>query len=106
MASAGANDPGGGTVPQLAAITGKLGDLELTMATQLDALRQSVAQQLDQRLGAATEAAQASRSATQRVARALSALHAETAEMQSGIAGVKTDIDRAAPAPNPTHGDL
>jgi hypothetical protein len=106
MASAGANDPGGGTVPQLAAITGKLADLESTMATQLDALRQSVAQQLDQRLGAATEAAQASRSGTQRMDRELSTLKAETAEMQSGITGVKTDSDRAAAALKATQEDL
>lgn len=106
MASAGANDPRSGTVPQLAGITGKLADLESTMATQLDALRQSVAQELDQRLGAATEAAQASRSGAQRMDRELSTLKAETAEMQSGIAGVKTDSDRAAAALKATQEDL
>ncbi len=106
MASAGANDPRSGTVPQLAAITGKLADLESTMSTQLDALRQSVAQELDQRLGAATEVAQASRSGTQRMDRELSTLKAETAEMQSGITGVKTDSDRAAAALKATQEDL
>jgi hypothetical protein len=106
MSSAATNDPRSGPVPQLAAITGKLADLESTVSTQLDALRKSVAQEVDQRLGAATEAAQASRSGTQRMDRELSTLKAETAEIQSGIAGVKTDSDRAAAALKATQEDL
>jgi hypothetical protein len=106
LASAAKNDSRAGPVPQLAAISGKIADLETTMSTQLDALRNSVAQELDQRLGAATEAAEASRSGTQRMDRELSTLKAETAEMQSGIAGVKTDSDRAQAALKATQEDL
>jgi hypothetical protein len=106
MASAATNDPHSGPVPQLAAISGKIADLESTMSTQLDALRKSVAQELDERVGAATEAAQASRSGTQRMDRELSTLKAETAEIQSGITGVKTDSDRAAAALKATQEDL
>ena len=50
MSSAAERDPQSGRLPQLAAITGKLADLELTMANQLDALRKSVAQEIDTRL--------------------------------------------------------
>jgi hypothetical protein len=106
VASAATNDPRSGPVPQIAAMSGKIADLESTMSTQLDALRKSVAQELDQRLGAATEAAQASRSGTQRMDRELSTLKAETAEIQSGISGVKTDSDRAQAALKATQEDL
>ena len=96
MASAAERDPQSGRLPQLAAISGKLADLELTMATQLDALRKSVTQEIDTRLASATEAGQAARSGTQRMDRELSTLKAESAEMSTGLTALKTDSDRAA----------
>jgi hypothetical protein len=106
MASAAQNDPQGGRVPQLAAITGKVADLESTMANQLDALRRSVAQEIDTRLAAATEAGQAARSGTQRMDRELSALKAESAELSTGMTTLKTDADRAVAALKTTQEDL
>lgn len=106
MSSAAERDPQSGRVPQLAAITGKLADLESTMANQLDALRKNLAQEIDTRLAAATEAGQAARSGTQRMDRELSTLKAESAEMSTGLTALKTDSDRAAAALKTTQEDL
>jgi hypothetical protein len=106
MSSAAERDPQAGRLPQLAAITGKLTDLELTMANQLDALRKSVALEIDSRLVSATEASQAARSGTQRMDRELSTLKAESAEMSTGLTAVKTDSDRAAAALKTTQEEL
>jgi hypothetical protein len=96
MSSAAESDPQSGRLPQLAAITGKLADLESTMANQLNALRRSVAAEFDTRLASAAEAGQTARSGTQRMDRELSTLKAESAEMSSGLTALKTDSDRAA----------
>jgi hypothetical protein len=96
MASAAESDPQSGRLPQLAAISGKLADLESTLATQLDALRKSVALEIDTRLASATEAGQAARSGTQRMDRELSTLKAESAEIATGVTALKSDSDRAA----------
>jgi len=106
MASAAEHDPQPGRLPQLAAISGKLADLESTMSNQLDALRKNVAQEIDTRLAAATEAGQAARSGTQRIDRELSTLKAESAEMAAGLTALKTDSDRAAAALNTTQQDV
>lgn len=96
MASAAERDPQSGRLPQLAAISGKLADLESTLATQLDALRKSVALEIDTRLASATEAGQAARSGTQRMDRELSTLKAESAEISTGVTALKSDSDRVA----------
>ncbi len=96
MASAAERDPQSGRLPQLAAISGKLADLESTLATQLDALRKSVALEIDTRLASATEAGQTARSGTQRMDRELSTLKAESAEIATGVTVLKSDSDRAA----------
>ncbi len=106
MQTAAKNDPQAGRLPQLAAITGKLADLESTLSTQLDALRKNVAQDVDARLASATEAGQAARSGTQRIDRDVATLKAETAEISSGLTGIKTDSDRAAAALKTTQEDL
>lgn len=106
ISSAAERDPQSGALPQLAAITGKLADLESTMSNQLDALRKGVAREVDTRLASATEAGQAARSGTQRMDRELSTLKAETAEMSAGMTALKTDSDRAAAALKTTQEDL
>ncbi|MFA5900416.1 MAG: hypothetical protein WC829_15035 [Hyphomicrobium sp.] len=106
MASAADGDPQSGRLPQLAALSGKLADLESTLANQLDALRKNVAQEIDARLSAATETSQAARSGTQRIDRELSTLKAETAETVAGISALKTDSDRTAAALRTSQEDL
>jgi hypothetical protein len=106
MQTAASNDPQSGRLPQLAAITGKLADLESTLSTQLDALRKNVAQDVDARLASATEAGQAARSGTQRIDREVATLKAETAEISTGLTALKTDSDRATAALRTTQEDL
>lgn len=106
LATASERDPQTGKLPQLAAITGKLADLEATLSTQLDAVRKNVSQEIDTRLASATEAGQAARSGTQRMDRELSALKAESAEISTGLTALKTEGDRAAAALKTTQEDL
>jgi hypothetical protein len=106
MQTAAKNDPQSGRLPQLAAITGKLADLETTLSTQLDAMRQNVSQQIDTRLATATEAGQAARSGTQRIDREVATLKSEAAEISSGLTSLKTDSDRASAALKTTQEDL
>lgn len=106
MQSAAERDPQSGRLPQLAAITGKLADLESTLSTQLDALRKNVAQDVDARLSSATEAGQAARSGTQRIDRDVATLKAETAEISTGLTALKTDTDRSVAALRTTQEDL
>lgn len=106
MATAAERDPQSGRLPQLTAISGRLVDLESTVSNQLDALRKNVAQELDTRLTAATEAGEAARSGTQRIDRELSTIKAESAELSTGLAALKTDSDRTAAAIRTTQEDL
>lgn len=106
MSSAADQDPQSGRVPQLAAITGKLADLESTLANQLDALRQKLTQEIDTRLTAATEASEAARSGTQRMDRELSVLKADSAELTNGMTALKSDADRAAASLRTTQEDV
>lgn len=106
MSAAAENDPQSGRLPQLAAITGKIADLESTMTNQLDALRQSVNQQIDTRLAAATEAGEAARSGTQRMDRDVSALKAEDAQIVGDLSALKAESERAVAGLKATQEEL
>lgn len=96
MTDAGANDPNAGRMEQLAALTGKVADLETSMATQLTALRKSVAGDVEARIVAATEASEAAKSGTQRIDRELAGLKTESVRLDERLASLKGDGDRAA----------
>lgn len=96
MTEAGAGDPNAGRVEQLAALTGKVADLETSMATQLTALRKSVAGDVDARLASATEAAETAKSGTQRIDHELAGVKTEAVRLDERIGTVKTEIDRNA----------
>lgn len=95
LTEAGAGDPNAGRLEQLAALTGKVADLETSLATQLTALRKSVAGDVDARLVAATEAAEAAKSGTQRIDRELAGLKSEAVKTGERLVTVKADADRA-----------
>ena len=98
MTDAGANDPNAGRVEQLAALTGKVADLETSMATEFTALRKSVAGDVEARVIAATEAAEAAKSGTQRIDRDIANLKTQSVQADEGIAAIKADVDRAVEA--------
>ncbi len=95
MSAAAAKDPQSGRLPQLAALTGKVVDLELTINTQLDALRKSVTQELDSRLATTNETSEAAKSGTQRIDRELAGLKTESGQLTARFDALKTDADRA-----------
>ncbi len=93
MADAGASDPNAGRLEQLAALTGKVSDLETSLATQLTALRKSVSGDVEARVVSATEAAEAAKSGMQRIDRDMAALKTESAKLDERIAAIKAEID-------------
>ncbi len=95
MTDAGASDPAAGRLEQLAALTGKVADLETSMATQLTALRKSVAGDVEARIIAATEASEAAKSGTQRIDRELAGLKTDAARLNERLEVSKAEGDRA-----------
>ena len=67
LTDAGANDPNAGRLAQLAALTGKVADLETSLATQLTALRKGVSEDVDARIASVTASTEAAKSGTQRI---------------------------------------
>ncbi len=79
LSAAAGTDPQKGRIPQLAVITGKLADLEATLNGQMANVRKNVTQDVEARLGQATEAAEQARSGVQRIDRDLSAVKTDAA---------------------------
>lgn len=96
LADAGANDPNAGRLEQLAALTGKISDLETSLATQLTALRESVAKDVEGRMQTATEASEAAKAGAQRVDRDVAAIKSETIQTEERLRGLREDIERAS----------
>ncbi len=103
LVAAATNDPqNAGRIPALAAITGKLSDLESTMANQIGAVRKSMGEQIDSRMNAVSEASEQARSGVQRLDRDVASLKADTARLKSDTdriaVGLKTAQDDIATA--------
>jgi hypothetical protein len=96
LSDAGASDPGAGRLEQLAALTGKVSDLETSLATQLTALRKSVAGDVEARVVSAAEAAEAAKSGMQRIDRDMASLKTESVKLDEHVAALKAEIDRVA----------
>ena len=96
LADAGANDPNAGRLEQLAALTGKISDLETSLATQLTSLRESVAKDVEVRMQAATEVSEAAKAGAQRVDRDVAAIKSESIQTEERLRGLKEDIERAS----------
>ncbi len=94
LAEAGANDPSSGRLAQLAALTGKVADLETSLSTQLTALRKSVAEDVEGRITAATEASESAKSGTQRIDRDVASVKTESIRLTERLQVMKTDSDR------------
>ena len=94
LSSAAANDPQSGRIPQLAAITGKLSDLEATLNNQLAALRQSLMQEIDSRAAPIAEASEAARAGTQRIDRELAGVKEDAARLAQNFEALKAAASR------------
>lgn len=93
LAAAAAGDPQQ-RIPQLAALSGKLTDLEQALNNQLAEVRRGVSQDIDARAGQAVEASEAARSGTQRLDRELSAVKTEAARTVQRLETFKATDDR------------
>ncbi len=96
LSQASGDGQAGGAVPELAAVTGKIADLEATMANQLDALRKSVGAEIDTRMGKAAEAAEAARSGMQRIDRELADVKTEATRFGQRMEKLKADNERVS----------
>jgi hypothetical protein len=106
LSEAAARDPQGGGLPQLAAVTGKIADLESTVGNQLDALRKNVTEEIDTRLAAATEASEAAKSGTQRLDRDIAGIKADNAQLTSRLNAFSAESQRAAETLRTTQEEL
>lgn len=93
---AGANNPNAGRVEQIAALTGKVSDLETSLATQLTALRKNVSGDVEARVVAANEAAEAAKSGMQRIDRDVASIKTEAAKLDEHVAQLKAEVDKTA----------
>lgn len=91
VASAGDDQSG---LPQLAALAGRLSDLEATLNNQISALRESVNQDVETRIAAVAETSEAARSGTQRMDRELANVTTEAARLGQRIETLKADGNR------------
>lgn len=94
MSQASNSGSAAGALPELAAVTGKIRDLESTIANQIDALRKGVSADLDSRMGKAAEAAEAARSGTQRIDRELADVKTDAVRIGQRIEALKADNQR------------
>ncbi len=96
LSAAAEHDPQAGPLPQLAAVTGKIADLESTLNNQLNALRTNVNDEIETRLSAVSEASEAAKSGTQRIDRELAALKAEEAQSTTRLNSLKVENNRTS----------
>jgi hypothetical protein len=94
LSAAALGDTSRGRIPQLAAIAGKLTDLESGMATQITQLRKAVTQEVDSRLSQSADAANAARAGTQRLDRELASVKNDSAQVMQRVDGLKAQSDR------------
>lgn len=96
LTDAGANNPNAGRLEQIAALTGKVADLETALATQLTALRKGVADDVDARVASVAASAEAAKSGTQRIDRDVATLKNDAAANAERMTALKADTDSLA----------
>jgi hypothetical protein len=89
-------DPQAGRIPQLAALTGKIADLESALPNQINALRSGLTQEIESRFAPISEASEAAKSGTARLDRDVAALKTDTARLAQRMEALKADNDRFA----------
>ena len=83
-----------GIVPRLAALTGRMADLEETLKTQVAAVRSGISQDVDTRLSKIAETTEAARSGTQRMDRQLAGVTNDAARLGQQMQTLKADTTR------------
>ncbi|MEQ1696893.1 MAG: hypothetical protein ABL901_13740 [Hyphomicrobiaceae bacterium] len=98
MSAAATGDPQAGKLPQIAALSGRLVDMETTLNNQLSALRKTVSQELEQRLTLTNETSEAAKSGTNRIDRDLAAFKSQAASTTQKLDTLRSDADRLTTA--------
>ncbi len=98
MSDAAAGDPQAGKLPQIAALSGRLVDMEATLNNQLSALRKTVSQELEQRLSLTNETSEAAKSGTNRIDRDMAAVKSQAAATTQKLDTLRSDADRLTTA--------
>ena len=98
MTQAAAGDPQAGKLPQIAAVSGRLVDLETTLTNQLSALRKTVSQEMERRLSMTNETSEAAKSGTNRIDRELAAVKSDAAAAAEKTDKLRGDTDRLTSA--------
>ncbi|MFO7478324.1 MAG: hypothetical protein R6X03_08275 [Methyloceanibacter sp.] len=100
LESAASSEDGGGRIAQLAALTGKIADVEAALGGQIAALRESVPQDIERRLALAGDASEAAKSGSARIDRDLTQAKTELARLAQKIETIKVDTERLDNAVN------
>ena len=96
LSKAAEGSQGAAAIPQLAAVTGRVADLQSTVANQLASLRKSVSEEIDTRISRVAEASEAARSGTQRIDRELSDIKSDNARITQRLEAMKSEDGRVA----------
>lgn len=95
-AGTGSGETSGPAVANVAAITGRLFDLETSLNNQMNALRTGVTQDIDSRLSEVAEVSEAARSGLQRIDRHVATLRTSEAKLSQQIEVLKADSERTS----------
>jgi hypothetical protein len=97
MIASAAPRPDGGP-PQLAAITGKIADVETSLGNQIAALRKSLPSEVEDRLNTTAESSEAAKAATSRLDRELAQVRTDQARASQNLEAGKADTARISAA--------
>ncbi|HEX2840783.1 hypothetical protein [Hyphomicrobium sp.] len=87
-----------GRLPQLAAVTGKISDLETSLANQIASLRKGLPADIEQRIAATAEASEAAKAASSRLDRELTQVRTDQARGTQQVEAQKASTDRLSAA--------
>lgn len=94
--AAESGEPGSaGNIPQLAAVTGKVADLQNSLTKDIDTIRRSIPQNVEPRFGELAEKSEAARAGFQRIDGDINNLKTDSARLGQRIETLKADGDRA-----------
>jgi hypothetical protein len=83
-----------GRIPQLAALTGRIADLEGNLTNRSNALRADIFAEVDKRIASVSEQSETAKTGTQRIDRDLSSLKNDTVRLGQRLDGLKETTDR------------
>ncbi len=96
LAAAAGTDADKGRIQGLAAVTGKVSDLEFGFNTKLNEVRKGLVVELEARLADASEASEKARTGTERLDREVAALKTDAARLNQSIEVQKSEGERIA----------